>query len=154
MSANPSPNTNLAIANVLLAVAHAGGTAWAVGYYYTGSGSDTDNGVGADGCGPAVESADRLVADRVGLQAGQEPVAVNEQHDAGVVLVVADVGGDRRAVLDRRSQQLLPVSCPFWRTTSLPLMVIRSPWGRTSTLRYSRLVGRACSGYEVSRART
>jgi hypothetical protein len=44
-NANPSPNTNLAIANVLTAVAHAGGTAWTVGYYYTGTRNDTDSGV-------------------------------------------------------------------------------------------------------------
>jgi hypothetical protein len=42
---NPSPNTNLAIANVLLGVAHAGGTVWAVGYYYNGTGSGSDSGV-------------------------------------------------------------------------------------------------------------
>src|SRR6266536_3301682 len=39
-NANPSPSTTLAIANVLLAVANAGGTAWAVGFYYTGTGTD------------------------------------------------------------------------------------------------------------------
>jgi hypothetical protein len=44
-NANPSPNTNLAIANVLLAVAHTDGTAWAVGYYYNGTDSSTDSGV-------------------------------------------------------------------------------------------------------------
>jgi hypothetical protein len=44
-NANPSPNTNLAIANVLLAVDHADGTAWAVGYYDNGTGSGTDSGV-------------------------------------------------------------------------------------------------------------
>jgi hypothetical protein len=38
---NPSPNTNLAIANVLLGVAHAGASVWAVGYYFSG----TDYGV-------------------------------------------------------------------------------------------------------------
>jgi hypothetical protein len=44
-NANPAPNTNLAIANVLLAVAHTGGTTWAVGYYYNGTNSGTDSGV-------------------------------------------------------------------------------------------------------------
>jgi hypothetical protein len=37
-NANPSPDPDLAIANVLLAVAHTDGTAWAVGFYYDGSG--------------------------------------------------------------------------------------------------------------------
>jgi hypothetical protein len=40
-NANPSPNSNLAIANVLLAVDHTDSAAWAVGYYYSG----TDAGV-------------------------------------------------------------------------------------------------------------
>ena len=44
-NAYPSPNTNLAIANVLLAVARTGGTAWAVGYNYTGTDSGTEAGV-------------------------------------------------------------------------------------------------------------
>lgn len=44
-NANPSPNTTLALANVLLAVAHTEGTTWAVGYYYNGTGSGTDSGV-------------------------------------------------------------------------------------------------------------
>jgi hypothetical protein len=39
-NANPSPSTTLAIANVLLGVAHAGTSMWAVGYYYTGTGTD------------------------------------------------------------------------------------------------------------------
>jgi hypothetical protein len=42
-NANPIPNPNLAIANVLLAVADSDGTAWAVGYYYNGT--DTNSGV-------------------------------------------------------------------------------------------------------------
>jgi hypothetical protein len=37
---NPSPSTTLAIANVLLGVAHAGTSVWAVGYYFTGTGTD------------------------------------------------------------------------------------------------------------------
>ena len=37
---NPTPSTTLAIANVLLGVAHAGSSMWAVGYYYTGTGAD------------------------------------------------------------------------------------------------------------------
>jgi hypothetical protein len=37
---NPSPSTTLAIANVLLGVAHAGTSMWTVGYYYTGTGTD------------------------------------------------------------------------------------------------------------------
>ena len=44
-NANPSPNTNRSIGNVLVGIAHAGGTAWAVGYYYDGTGSGTDYGV-------------------------------------------------------------------------------------------------------------
>ncbi len=39
-NANPSPGSTLAIANVLLGVAHAGSTMWAVGFYYTGTGTD------------------------------------------------------------------------------------------------------------------
>jgi hypothetical protein len=39
-NANPTPSTTLAIANVLQGVAHAGTTMWAVGYYYTGTGTD------------------------------------------------------------------------------------------------------------------
>jgi hypothetical protein len=39
-NANPSPSSTLAIANVLLGVAHAGSTMWAVGYYYTGTGTE------------------------------------------------------------------------------------------------------------------
>ena len=39
-NANPSPSTTLAIANVLLGVAHAGTSMWAVGYYYSGTGTD------------------------------------------------------------------------------------------------------------------
>jgi hypothetical protein len=39
-NANPSPNTNLALANVLHSVASAGDTTWAVGYYYNGTDSD------------------------------------------------------------------------------------------------------------------
>ncbi len=38
-NANPSPSTTLAIANVLLGVAHASTSVWAVGYYYTGTGT-------------------------------------------------------------------------------------------------------------------
>jgi len=44
-NANPSPSTTLAIANVLQGVAHAGTSVWAVGYYYTGTGTGTDSGV-------------------------------------------------------------------------------------------------------------
>jgi hypothetical protein len=44
-NANPSPNTNRSTGNVLLGVAQADGTAWAVGYYYDGTGSGTDYGV-------------------------------------------------------------------------------------------------------------
>ncbi len=38
---NPSPSTTLAIANVLLGIAHAGTSVWAVGYYFTGTGTDS-----------------------------------------------------------------------------------------------------------------
>ena len=38
---NPSPSCTLAIANVLLGVAHAGTSVWAVGYYFTGTGTGT-----------------------------------------------------------------------------------------------------------------
>jgi hypothetical protein len=40
-NANPSPSTTLAIANVLRGVAHAGTSVWAVGFYYTGTGTDS-----------------------------------------------------------------------------------------------------------------
>jgi len=40
-NANPSPSTTLAIANVLREVAHAGTSVWAVGFYYTGTGTDS-----------------------------------------------------------------------------------------------------------------
>jgi hypothetical protein len=39
-NANPSPSSTLAIANVLLGVAHAGSVMWAVGYYCTGTGTE------------------------------------------------------------------------------------------------------------------
>jgi hypothetical protein len=39
-NANPAPSTTLAIANVLLGVAHAGTSMWAVGFYYSGTGTD------------------------------------------------------------------------------------------------------------------
>jgi hypothetical protein len=39
-NANPSPSSTLAIANVLLGVAHAGTSMWAVGYYFTGTGTE------------------------------------------------------------------------------------------------------------------
>ena len=39
-NANPSPSTTLAIANDLLGVARAGTSMWAVGFYYTGTGTD------------------------------------------------------------------------------------------------------------------
>ena len=39
-NANPSPSSTLAIANVLLGVAHAGSAMWAVGYYFTGTGTE------------------------------------------------------------------------------------------------------------------
>jgi hypothetical protein len=37
---NPSPSSTLAIANVLQGVAYAGTSVWAVGYYYTGTGTE------------------------------------------------------------------------------------------------------------------
>jgi hypothetical protein len=39
-NANPSPSSTLAIANVLLGVAHADTSMWAVGYYFTGTGTE------------------------------------------------------------------------------------------------------------------
>jgi hypothetical protein len=40
-NANPTPSSTLYIANVLRGVAHAGTTVWAVGFYYTGTGTDS-----------------------------------------------------------------------------------------------------------------
>jgi hypothetical protein len=37
---NPTPSSTLAVANVLQGVAHASTSVWAVGYYYTGTGTD------------------------------------------------------------------------------------------------------------------
>jgi hypothetical protein len=39
-NANPSPSDTLAVANVLLGVAHAGSSMWAVGYYFSGTGGE------------------------------------------------------------------------------------------------------------------
>jgi hypothetical protein len=37
---NPSPSSTLTVANVLLGIAHAGSSMWAVGYYFTGTGTE------------------------------------------------------------------------------------------------------------------